>query len=36
MDSLAWEGKGPGGKREKDELLDQSLVDYLRKGAWCI
>ncbi|TEB39570.1 hypothetical protein FA13DRAFT_9745 [Coprinellus micaceus] len=31
MDSLGWEGKGPGGKREKDELLDQSLVDYLRK-----
>ncbi|EAU80610.2 hypothetical protein CC1G_10177 [Coprinopsis cinerea okayama7 len=23
--------KGQGGKREKDELLDQGLVDYLRK-----
>ncbi|TFK22982.1 hypothetical protein FA15DRAFT_670992 [Coprinopsis marcescibilis] len=28
-----WEGgpKGPGGKREKDELLDQGLVEFLRK-----
>lgn len=35
MDSMGWEGKGPGGpgKREKDDLLDPSLVDYLRKGA---
>lgn len=31
-DTGHWDGKGPGGKRDKDELLDQNLVDYLRKG----
>jgi hypothetical protein len=31
-DTGHWDGKGPGGKRDKDELLDQALVDYLRKG----
>lgn len=36
MDSTGgsqWEGKGQGGRKDKDELLDQSVVDYLRKGT---
>ncbi|KAF6763631.1 hypothetical protein DFP72DRAFT_800813 [Ephemerocybe angulata] len=34
MDSTGgshWDNKGPGGKRDKDDLLDQNVVDYLRK-----
>ncbi|KAJ3499570.1 hypothetical protein NMY22_g19497 [Coprinellus aureogranulatus] len=31
MEGMSWEGKGPGGKREKEDLLDQHLVEYLRK-----
>jgi len=32
--NTAWDGgvKESGGKKEKDELLDQGLVEYLRKG----
>ena len=34
MDSGNWDAKGPGGgKREKDEFLDQNIVDFLRKGV---
>ena len=34
--STAWDGmKETGGKKEKDELLDQALVEHLRKGMCC-
>lgn len=39
-DTRQWEGaivkdgSSTGGKKEKDELIDTALVDFLRKGEW--
>lgn len=34
--STVWEGmkEATGGKKEKDELIDNALVEYLRKGGY--